>query len=842
MKSFKSFCLIGMLICSCSFLKAAEPFISTKKSPGVLTVKEHSVQLTLYCNEGIDKGIQRAALNLQSDFEKVTGISPQLVHQNPNSPTSLIIIGTIGTKSIIDELVKQKKIDEKELNGKREKFIIQSVKNPFSGIDEAIVIAGSDKRGTIYGIYEFSKQIGVSPWYYWADVPIEHKDNLYFKEGVYTDGEPAVKYRGIFLNDEWPCLGSWASATFGGFNSRFYEKVFELLLRLKANYMWPAMWGSAFYDDDPTNGPLADEMGIIMGTSHHEPMAMAQQDWRRYTQRNNLSKIWEYTKNKNVLQKSWQYGIERAKDWEKVVTIGMRGDGDEAMSEDTNVVLLEQIVKDQRTIIEKITGKKVDKTPQLWALYKEVQDYYDKGMRVPDDVILLYCDDNWGNVRKLPNLNAKPRKGGYGMYYHFDYVGAPRNSKWINITQIQRTWEQMNLTYEYGVRELWVVNVGDLKPTMEYPITFFMDMAWNPQRFNESNLFQHTVDFCKQQFGGNYAEEAARLIDTYTKYNRRVTPEMLNDKTYSLENYNEWQRVKDDYVALSLDALKLYYLMPVDYRDAFDQLVLFPIQACANLYDMYYAVAMNRKLAVTTDVQANKSADKVCEYFERDSVLTWHYNHVMSGGKWNHIMDQTHIGYKSWNDPKYNIMPKVTLVPEPRIAPAPPVFIEKDGYVSIEAEHYTRSADCASAKWITIPNLGRTLSAVTTLPCTATPEGGMYLEYDFETEKSGEVTVIVRFSSTLNFNDYKGLRYAVSLDGGEEQIVNINGNYKGELGKLQAEHIIMTQTKHQCDRKARHTLRIRPLDPALVMQKIMIDFGGLKPSYLGAPESEKSGK
>lgn len=842
MKSFKSFCLIGMLICNCSFLKAAESFISTEKSPGALTVKEHLVQLTLYCNKGIDKGIQRAVLNLQSDFEKVTGTSPQLVHQNPNSRTSLIIIGTIGTKSIIDELVKQKKIDEKELNGKREKFIIRNVKNPFSGIDEAVVIAGSDKRGTIYGIYEFSKQIGVSPWYYWADVPIEHKDNLYFKEGVYTDGEPAVKYRGIFLNDEWPCLGSWASATFGGFNSRFYEKVFELLLRLKANYMWPAMWGSAFYDDDPTNGPLADEMGIIMGTSHHEPMAMAQQDWRRYTQRNNLSKIWEYTKNKNVLQKSWQYGIERVKDWEKVVTIGMRGDGDEAMSEDTNVVLLEQIVKDQRTIIEKITGKKVDKTPQLWALYKEVQDYYDKEMRVPDDVILLYCDDNWGNVRKLPNLKAKPRKGGYGMYYHFDYVGAPRNSKWINITQIQRTWEQMNLTYEYGVRELWIVNVGDLKPTMEYPITFFMDMAWNPQRFNESNLFQHTVDFCKQQFGGNYAEEAARLIDTYTKYNRRVTPEMLNDKTYSLDNYNEWQRVKDDYVALSLDALKLYYLMPVDYRDAFDQLVLFPIQACANLYDMYYAVAMNRKLAVTTDVQANKWADKVCEYFERDSVLTWHYNHVMSGGKWNHIMDQTHIGYKSWNDPKYNIMPKVTLVPEPRIAPAPPVFIEKDGYVSIEAEHYTRSADCASAKWITIPNLGRTLSAVTTLPCTATPEGGMYLEYDFETEKSGEVTVIVRFSSTLNFNDYKGLRYAVSLDGGEEQIVNINGNYKGELGKLQAEHIIMTQTKHQCDRKARHTLRIRPLDPALVTQKIMIDFGGLKPSYLGAPESEKSGK
>ncbi len=637
-----------------------------------------------------------------------------------------------------------------------------------------------------------------------------------------------MKYRGIFLNDEWPCLGNWAGDTFGGFNSKFYETVFELVLRLKGNFMWPAMWNSAFYDDDPMNGPLADEMGIVMGTSHHEPMGQAQKDWKRRG-----TGEWNYTTNGAVLRDFWQKGMERCKDWEAVITLAMRGDGDEPMSEDANISLLQNIVKDQRKIIEKVTGKKAKETPQVWALYKEVQDYYDKGMRVPDDVTLLLCDDNWGNVRKLPDLKAKPRKGGYGMYYHFDYVGAPRNTKWINITQIQRTWEQMMLTYEYGVRELWVVNVGDLKP-MEYPITFFLDMAWNPGRFNENNLFQHTVDFCKQQFGGNYA---ARLIDTYTKYNRRVTPEMLNDRTYSLENYDEWRRVKDDYAALSLDALKLYYLMPAGYRDTFDQLVLFPIQACANLYDMYYAVAMNRKLAEENNVQANKWADKARACFERDSVLTYHYNHIMSGGKWNHIMDQTHIGYKSWNDPKHNIMPKVTFVPEPRIAPAPPVFVEKDGYVSIEAEHYTRSANSTSANWVTIPNLGRTLSAVTTLPTTAVPGADMYLEYDFETEKSGDATVIVRFSSTLNFNDYKGLRYAVSLDGGEEQIVNINSDYKGELGKLQAEHIITTQTKHLLDKKGRHTLRIRPLDPALVMQKIMIDLGGLKPSFLGAPES-----
>lgn len=568
-----------------------------------------------------------------------------------------------------------------------------------------------------------------------------------------------------------------------------------------------------------------------MGTSHHEPMGLAQQDWKRRG-----TGEWNYKTNGKVLRDFWKSGMERCKDWGSVITVGMRGDGDEAMSEGTNISLLQNIVKDQRKIIEKVTGKKAEETPQVWALYKEVQDYYDKGMRVPDDVTLLLCDDNWGNVRRLPALDAKPRKGGYGMYYHFDYVGAPRNSKWINITQIQRIWEQMNLTYVHGVRELWVVNVGDFKP-MEYPITFFLDMAWNPSRFNENNLLQHTERFCAQQFGEKYAKEAARLIDTYTKYNRRMPPESLNDKTYSLDNYNEWQRVKDDYTALSLDALRLYYLMPKTHRDAFDQLVLFPIQACANLYEMYYAVAMNRSLAAKNDVEANRWADKVRNCFERDSVLTYHYNHIISGGKWNHLMDQTHIGYHSWQEPKHNIMPDVAMVSEPHDVSCSRIFKEEDGYISMEAEHYTRAVDGASAHWITIPNLGRTLSAVTTSPCIAVPDQTMYLEYDFETPKSGEITVYARFSATLNFNNYKGLRYAVCLDGGEERIVNINGEYKGELGKWQAEHTITTQTTHRIDEKDRHTLRIRPLEPALVLQKVMIDFGGLKSSFLGSPES-----
>ena len=271
----------------------------------------------------------------------------------------------------------------------------------------------------------------------------------------------------------------------------------------------------------------------------------------------------------------------------------MRGDGDMPMSKDANIDLLQNIVKDQRKIITKVTGKKISATPQVWALYKEVQEYYDKGMRVPDDITLLLCDDNWGNVRKLPSLTDKPRKGGYGMYYHFDYVGGPRNYKWLNCNQVERVWEQMNLCYEYGVRKLWIVNVGDLKP-MEYPIQFFLDMAWRPEAFNPNNIFEHTITFAAQQFGEEHAKEIADIIKLYSKYARRVTPELLNANTYQF-SYDEWPTVVREWNNLELRALRVYQKLDPRWYDAYEELVLFPIQAMQNIYEMYYSVAMNAK-------------------------------------------------------------------------------------------------------------------------------------------------------------------------------------------------------------------------------------------------------
>jgi hypothetical protein len=814
---------------------------------GIVLFDAHNADFQLVTNgqplpivrdANLDSGVERAIADLSNDFERVTGQKAALAVQ---PATKCIIVGIAGHNSLIDKLIAAKKIDGTALSGKREKYLLQTVSQPFEGVEEALVVAGSDKRGAIYGIYELSEQIGVSPWYYWADAPTVHRDNIAIKRGIYTAGEPYVRYRGIFLNDEAPALTGWVNENFGGYNSQFYAKVFELILRLRGNFLWPAMWDAAFYDDDTRNSALAKEFGIVMGTSHHEPMARAHKEWARYGKG-----AWNYDKNDAVLDEFWRKGIERVKNTEDLVTIAMRGDGDEPMSESSNIALLEKIVKRQREIIAQTTGKKAEQTPQVWALYKEVQDYYDKGMRVPDDVTLMLCDDNWGNIRKLPDLNAKPRKGGYGMYYHFDYVGDPRNYKWLNVTPVQKIWEQMELCYEYGVDKIWIVNVGDLKQ-MEYPITFFLDMAWNPAKFNANNLLAHTERFCAQQFGEAYSKEAARLINLYTKYNRRITPELLDENTYSLSNYNEFERVVKEYRNLLADAMRLYYLMPQTVRDAYDQLVLYPIQACSNLYDMYYATAMHRyKLTRDNCDELNEAhiwAVKAKEYFLRDSLITWHYNKEISNGKWNHFADQTHIGYTYWQQPPFNAMPAVDdtgIFCTTELMP--PAFVEKDGYVSIEAQHSTRQKpslfDDTTHRWVVIPDLGKTLSGLTIFPRNV-PIGKdekVYVEYDIRFTKADTFSVEVITAPTLNFNANKGLRYAISFNGGEEQIVNINGHYRGELGQWQGENQIKTTTYHTIRTAGNYTLRLRMLDAGIVLHKILVNTGGLKPSFLGAPE------
>lgn len=924
-------------------------YVEFSPSNGSFVIAAHGAAAPIYAAPGDCPGVLRAARDLQADIARVTGVTPALAETDRKPGANVIIAGTLGKSAIVDRLARQRKIDAGAIAGKWEAFLIQVVPAPLPGVESALVIAGSDKRGTIYGIYDISEQIGVSPWYWWADVPVTHRDALYVKPGRYIEGEPAVKYRGIFLNDEAPALTGWVNAKFGTYNSHFYTKVFELILRMKGNFLWPAMWNNAFNEDDPLNPKLADEYGIVMSTSHHEPMLRAQQEWKRHG-----SGPWDYSRNEEVLKKFWAEGVERNRNYESVITLAMRGDGDEPMSESANVALLERIVADQRKIIAERVNPDVTKVPQVWALYKEVQEYYEKGMRVPDDVTLLWCDDNWGNIRRLPAAEERKRSGGAGIYYHFDYAGGPRNYKWLNTVPVTKVWEQMNLAYNYGATRIWVVNVGDLKP-MESPIEFFLTFARDPEKWPRERIAEYTRMWAEREFGAEHAAAIADIVAKYTKYNGRRKPELLEPTTYSLVDYQEADSMLADFKAITEQAERIYAALPESARDAFYQLVLFPTKASCNLNEMYVAVGKNRLYASQGRASTSDWAARARALYKNDADLKGYYNHTLADGKWEHMMDQTHIGYTYWQQPEANAMPGVNDIEVPagaRMAvavegsanawpgapgrptlpqfdsfsrqrryidvfnrgrdsfkfsarasapwvsvspasgavekdqrvwvsidwakapagtssadvrifardndsiavritafnPESPTraslegFVETDGHISIEAEHYSRKVDAASARWEVIPDYGRTASSMTVFPVTAAsarpPLDAPCLEYRMYVFNPGKVEVEAIMAPTLNFVPGRGLRNAISFDDGAPQVIDaLEHNTLQDWEESVRDSVRKVRSTHTIAGAGYHTLKFWMVDPGLVLQKLVLDFGGVKPSYLGPPET-----
>jgi hypothetical protein len=926
-----------------------EQYVETNDRPGNFVLVKDKRAARLYVDANDYPGVVRAVGDLQSDIQKVTNCTLEIEHGVEVLGSSVVLVGTLGKSAVIDQLAREGKLDTGAIAGKWESFTIQTVANPLPGVASALVIVGSDKRGTIYGIYDMSEEIGVSPWYWWADVPVAHHDVLSVKPGIYTQGPPAVKYRGIFLNDEAPALTGWVKEKYGNYNHEFYTKVFELILRLKGNYLWPAMWNNAFSDDDPLNPKLADEYGIVMGTSHHEPMMRAQKEWTRHG-----SGPWDYSKNGEYLREFWEQGLSRNKDYENVVTVGMRGDGDLPMTESANISLLEEIVTSQRKIIGDVYHRDPDSVPQDWALYKEVQEYYEKGMRVPDDITLLWCDDNWGNIRRLPTAQERKRAGGAGIYYHFDYVGDPRSYKWINTNPLPKIWEQMNLALHYGAERIWIVNVGDLKP-MEFPIEFFLSLAWDPARWPKEKIGEFGRLWAAREFGPEHAAEIADIVSKYGKYNGRRKPELLEPNTYSVVNYREADTAAADFQEIVDKAEAIYAKLPAEKKDAFYELVLYPANASAVVTQLYVTVGKDQLYAKQGRVSTNTLAEKAHALFQEDAELASHYNHVVANGKWNHMMDQTHIGYTFWNEPSVNAMPNVTTLEIPATAnmgvavegsqlvwpgasvaaslplfdvfnqqrfyvdvfnrgktsfgftavstapwivvsetegrveeekriwmsvdwrkaledrqnglvkivsdagqsvevkieafrPASPVagdlqeFVEGDGYVSMEAVHFTKNVVGDAARWEKIDDLGRTLSAMTIFPVTAQSillgQKAPCLEYRMYLFHSGQVTVDAIIDPTLNFVPGRGLRYAISLDDEPPQVVDVLAEDSKEKWETSVKDgVRIGISKHTVKDVGYHTLKFWMVDPGVVLQKLVVDVGGVKPSYLGPPES-----
>lgn len=922
-------------------------------------------------------GVVRVAGDLQADVERVSGVRPSLAQDLGAAPT-LVIVGTLGKSGFIDQLVREQRIDVSTLRGQWESWLTQAVDHPFPGVDQALVIVGSDKRGTIYGTYNLSEQIGVSPWYWWADVPAARHERIFVRGGLDRHGPPAVRYRGIFLNDEAPELTNWVRAKYGearssanpsvpagiaNYGHEFYGRIFEVLLRLRGNYLWPAMWNNAFNEDDPANAAMADEYGVVMGTSHQEPMLRAQKEWdRRYGA---TLGHWNYSRDAELLQSFWREGVRRNRDLESLYTLGLRGANDTEMAPGgpaANRAMLEGIVETQREILRQEVNPDLSQVPQVWCLYKEVQDYYAQGMRVPDDVTLLWADDNWGNLRRLPTIEERARAGGAGLYYHFDYVGDPRNYKWIDTNPLAKVWDQLSLATAYGADRLWIVNVGHFKG-YERPMEFFMRMAWEPSRWGPDASPEFLRLWSEREFGPAHAPEIARLAGRLATLNGRRKPEMLDPGTYSLVNYRESERVVAEYASLAAEARALQLALPAEQRDAFYEMVAFPAEATSLVNALYAAAGRNALYARQGRASAAAQAAQVRSLFQKDLELMHAFNTTFAGGRWAHFMDQAHLGYTGWNDPPANNLAALKLV-EPPVAHGPSLgvsvegaadawpgaagaaalprfdslnrqsasievfdrgdapfdytiqasspwivvkeaggtagpadqshrveidwaavpagasrgslritgagesvdvavevlndtgvtrstlrgFAENQGVVSIEPEHFTTRTNLPGSRWTRIADYGRTLSgmrAEAPAQSAATVPGvdAACLEYRFYVFQAGPVLVDAITGPTLNVTPGRALRYAVAVDDGPPQVVTVvPGDFdpkrnRPEWEKGVGDNARTTRSEHRVAAAGYHTLKVWAVDPAVVLQKIVIDLGGLKPSYLGPPES-----
>jgi hypothetical protein len=956
---------------------ADNSFISSDKGKVKFTISSSGRSTPLFISSEEWPGVIRAFKDLRTDIEKVTSVAPALYIDTLPHSKELIIAGTLGKSPVIDKIILDKKIDVTGITGKWETFLIQVVNNPSPEVRKALIIAGSDKRGTIYGIYEISKLIGVSPWYWWADVPVMKRPDLYVKSLKLVQGSPSVKYRGIFLNDEAPDLTNWIREKFGSvkpgenppvpkgvanYGHEFYTKLFELILRLKGNYLWPAMWNNAFNEDDPENPGLADEYGIVMGNSHQEPMLRAQKEWdRRYIK---SIGTWNYAKNPDILEAFWRDGIKRNKNFESIVTIGLRGANDTEMAPggpQANMAMLEKIVDVQRKILSEEINTDVTKIPQLWCLYKEVQDYYKAGMRVPDDVTLLWAEDNWGNIRRLPTAEERKRSGGAGIYYHFDYHGGPRSYQWLNTSPVAKIWDQMSLAKQYGADRIWIVNVGHFKG-YELPIEYFLDLAWNTEKQTGENINEYTRQWAARQFGEIYSKDIAQILSGYTKFNGRRKPELLSPSTYSLINYHEAETVVENYKALTVKASDIFNKIPPEMQNAFYQLVLFPVKACSIVNELYLAAGKNDLYARQRRASTNNMAEMTRDLFEQDTSLMGYYNRDFADGRWNHFMDQTHLGYTSWVDPPANSLKAIKLKeivipaaaamgvaiegseavwPGEKTNPLLPEFdifnkqnhyidifnkgkkpfdftavsddqwiiidkskgqcktderllitinwtkvpkgrstgtvlisgtgktvsvqiqafnpeeitpetlegfIEGEGFVSIEAEHYTKLINSGVNKWTRIEDYGHTLSAMRTFaPVEPEPskngKDSAVLEYRMYLFNTGTFDITSIFSPSLNFIAGKPVQYAISFDNETPQIITlIPENYNAQnrntdWEKTVSDNARFSHSGHKINSPGYHTLKIIMISPGVVLQKIIVNSGGLRPSYLGPPES-----
>ncbi len=809
------------------------------------------------------KVVQIAANLLAEDVERVTGKKPVLNSTGPDVTAPTVLVGTLGHSAPIDALVAAKKLDVAQLKDQWESFLITTV-------DGQLVIAGSDRRGTAFGVFELSQAMGVSPWYWWSDVAPAHQDNLYVAAGTRRFGPPSVQYRGIFINDEDWSLMPWAAKTFepevGNIGPKTYTKIFELLLRLKANTLWPVMHEvSTPFNAIPANALAADDWGIVMGSSHCEPML-----------RNNVGEwpkdnptAFNFITNPEGVTKYWEERMQTNGKFENLYTLGIRGIHDDPMMGARGaaevVPALEKIFGVQRDLIKKYVNPDPTKVAQIFCPYKEVLAYFLSNLQVPPDVTVVFPDDNFGYIRYLPTpAQIAARPGGFGVYYHISYLGNPASYVWLETTPPALIWEEMSKAYDHGIQKFWILNVGDLKPG-EIGIDFFLQMAWDIKKWTRESQVNFLTDWATRQFGAQHAQEIAAILGEYYRLGYQRKPEQLQWNVgreaprLSDLSLDELRARGNAYQQLAAHAEQLLTQLAPAQRDAFYELVDYPVTGAALANERFVASEMSRKPGAP-------AADWSPAFDEATAKLTTataRYN-AIGGGKWQNLM---------YVDP---LLParsyRTALLAAPATTPPPPndaipitaiksfpasspagSFAEKDGVISILAEHFAHKVDKPGAAWQIIPGLGRTGDAVGVFPTTApsvelanVATDAPALEYPLYVVHPGNVTIHYNLIPTQPIVYGQGLRFAVALDDQPAQLVTITAGTGDQVGYDAARtawsHIVLDNsttatTTATLATPGPHTLKIYGVDPGVLLEKIVIDAGGLKPSYLGPPET-----
>jgi hypothetical protein len=954
--------LIAAIFVSCAHAKDS-PIVDFSDQSGDFSLISAGKAADIYVDPHDAQVVGIAAADFAQDIQRVSGILPTVKTSTADLGENAVIIGTIGQCPVIDQLGRDKKIFLTRTARSWETYLIVAVDDPLPGVKHALIIAGSDRRGTAYGVFEMSKQIGVSPWVWWADVTPAHHDELFVRGEMSSDGPPSVKYRGIFINDEDWGMHPWASKTFepdyGDMGPKTYAKIFELLLRLKANTMWPAMHpGSKEFNVNPQNRVVADQYAIVMGSSHCEPLLQNNVHWNVKTQG-----PWSYVTNQAGLDAYWQQRLDENGKYENLYTIGMRGIHDAPMPDgktvDEKKEILQRVIADQRGMLARTLNLSITSIPQIFIPYKEVLTVYQDGLQVPDDVTLVWVDDNHGYIRQLSNPDEQKRAGGAGVYYHVSYWGAPHDYLWICSTPPALIGEEMSKAYDYGAQTFWILNVGDLKPA-EIDIDYFLQLAWNSGNWTPAGTHQWLRDWSAQQFGPDSADGIADVLSEYYKLNDERKPEHMGwnvesrpiqPSELSAINYGDEQQQRlDDYDRIVAQADQIGSKLPANQADAYYELVQYPVRAAALMNHKILDAQLSLLYATQGRASAVDYANQAHQAFDQIHAETAWYNNL-AGGKWKnmmsddphpqsvfamptvadatspaagglglaiegqeaaigsggadalptfdaftaqkHFVDLFDIGTNpiAWTaaasapwiqidktsgtqtgDARLWISADFSKAPigdddtgqiifksgdqtktvnihlfnpqSPRPADLKGTFVESDGVVSMLAEHFTSASNSG---WTRVPGLGRFDSAVLFLPTTAPTidpptSASSKLQFDMQIFHPGPATVWVQALPTHHVYRDGKLRYGISIDDSPIQLIDLQADpdtrqtaAAWSLNVLRAAAI--GQSKFTLATPGKHTLSIYYVDPGVALDKIVVDLGGLRPSYLGPPET-----